>query len=65
MSESWRLTKDTPIVKFLDQLSQVSTQIVQLHALRQTHLAMRQIKLMKKKAQDDHGNANGLGQSGS
>jgi len=63
VAKSWQLTRDTPIVKFLDQLSKVSTQLIQLHSLQQTHLAMRQIQLMKKRAQDEHGNANGLDQS--
>lgn len=34
MSKQWVLTKDAPIVKFLDKLATVSTQLVQLHALR-------------------------------
>lgn len=62
MSKHWVLTKDTPLVKFLDKLSTVSTQLVQLHALRQTHLALRQIQAMKKKAQENE-NAIGLEQS--
>jgi hypothetical protein len=58
----WQLTKDAPIVKFLDKLATTYTQIVRLHALRQTQQAMLQLKSLQYSERTERGNR--LEQSG-
>jgi len=46
VSATWQLGKDAPVIKFMEKLSSVYTKMLQLHALRQVHTAVEQIKSM-------------------
>lgn len=41
---TWKKTKTAPIVRFLEKLASVYVKSVELHAAKQTHQAMLQIK---------------------